>query len=148
MRVNGVPIVLEGADLDGRTFDIPKIRAALRELLPCTSEETMLCAAEATIFGTQLLAVEHYRYFPSACLFDLLFTGDLCVEFRVDSADGVLPARINIEEEYVLSEMQIRTRLSSGETIEDIERKNRDEAQTVELGIGESTAPEVIPGQA
>jgi hypothetical protein len=119
--------------LDGKVFNIPKIREALREIIPMTKRENNLCAIESTLFGTQLLSTEYYRYFPSSCLFDMLFTGDLCVSFLPQAVSGELPQRIAIEETYALSEAQINQRIKSGETLEDIDRKNKDDFISSEL---------------
>ena len=119
MNVNGAPVSLPG--MDGRTFDVPSIRAALREAIPMTPEENELCRVDSTLYGTQLLSTEFYRYFPSSHLFDLIFTGELCVTFALLTADGSEPPeRVQLEEEYALSEPQLLQRLARGETVEQI----------------------------
>jgi hypothetical protein len=132
LTVQGIPIILSG--MDGRHFDCAFIRRALRDILPMCSEENMLCAAEATLFGTQLLAVEHYRYFPTSFLFDMMFTGDLCVTFTPSCSTGPVPERIEVDEECAISEVQLMKRLGDGETLEDIDRNNKSE-QMVELSV-------------
>lgn len=124
LKVNDIPIIIDG--MDGINFDIPWIRGQLRDIIPCSSEENMLCNAEATLFGTQLLGLEYYRYFSTSFLFNYIFTGELCMSFVLTSVDGILPERVDIEEEYILSEVQLLHRLSQGETLEGIDKNNRD----------------------
>jgi len=131
MRINGVDIDLDC--LDGVEFHSSKIRRQLRELVPCSKQENDLCAAESTMFGTQLSATEYYRYFPESVLFDLIFTGDLCITFVPEGDD--FPDNISIEEEYALSEKQVLDRLKNGETLEDMDIKCRDESQRQEFSL-------------
>jgi len=128
MRVNGVDIDLDF--LDGIEFDAEKIRRELRDIIPCSKQENDLCAAETTIFGAQLSSTEYYRYFPSSMLFDMIFTGDLCITFVPQGEN--LPDTIAIEEEYALSEKQVLDRLKGGETLEDIDTNCRDSTQRQE----------------
>lgn len=131
MVINGVHIALEG--MDGRNFDCCYIRRALRDIIPMSPTENMLCNAEATLFGTQLLSTEYYRYFPTLFLSDMIFTGELCVHFIPSCSSGTLPPRIDIEEEYAISEAQLHQRLSSGETLEDIDINCRSISSEVSL---------------
>ena len=131
MSINGVPIQLDG--LDGKVFDISYIRSILREIIPTNSTENMLCNVESTIFGTQLLAIEYYRYFPENFLFNMLFTGDLCVTFSPTSTNGVLSDNIDIEEEIAISEIQLLQRIAKGETLDDIDKNNKVHGQSVDI---------------
>jgi hypothetical protein len=133
MKINGVPIILEG--LDGRNFDTKFIRDSLRDIVPETSEQNMLCNAEATLFGTQLLSVEYYRHIPTSFLFDMIFTGELCITFIPTRSTGDIPEKIDIEEEIALSEVQLLQRLRNGETLDDIDKNCRDVGQTAELSV-------------
>lgn len=131
--VNGVALTLDG--LDGINFDIKAIRYAMREMVPGSREENMICAAESTLFGAQLVATEYYRYFPSDQLFDLLFTGTLAISFEcewIDGGDEDIPSAVEMEEEYVLSETHLLQRIKQGETLEQIEL-NKDPSANVEL---------------
>ena len=116
MFVNGLRVDLDF--LDGKEFDIAKIRSALRDVIPMSEEETQLCNIEATLFGTQLLGTEFYRYFPSKYLFDYIFTGELCITF--EPMEKFLPKRIEIEETYVISEAQLLQKLDNGIPLEKI----------------------------
>jgi hypothetical protein len=117
MRVNGLPVNLDF--LDGKFFDVKQIRESLRDIVPFTPEETSLCNIESTIFGTQLLSTEYYRYFPTKKLFDFIFTGELCITFEpIDCKD--FPERIEIEETYVVSEAQLIQKLDQGIPLENI----------------------------
>jgi len=119
LRINGVKIGLDF--LDGINFDVEEIRKGLRSLIPETEEEQELCIIENNLFGTQLLATEYYRYFPVSHLFNMIFTGGLCVTFDIE---GEQLEKIKIEEEYALSEVQLMDRLKAGETLEDIDKNN------------------------
>jgi hypothetical protein len=127
MFVNGLRVGLES--LNGSEFNISKIRNELRDLVPFTEEETKLCNIESTIFGTQLLATEFYRYFPSKYLFDFIFTGDLCITFK--PADKKFPEKISIEETYVISEAQLNQKLQQGIPIDKIGGKE----EGISMGI-------------
>lgn len=116
MSVNGIPVELDF--LDGKEFDVEKIRYALRDLIPYTAEDTQLCNVEATLFGTQLLGTEYYRYFPSKYLFDFIFTGELCITFNPIGSKS--PERIDMEETYVVSEAQLLQKLAQGIPLEKI----------------------------
>jgi len=120
LKINNEPINIIG--LDGINFNLSEIREKLREIIPETSEENALCNIESVLFGTQLLAVEHYRYFPTKCLFDYIFTADLCVTFEFPELEDI-PDKIDIEEECVFSEIQLLQRLKAGETLESMETK-------------------------
>ena len=115
MYINGTHINLDF--LDGVYFDIPKIRANLRDILPECAETTNLCNIDSTLFGTQLLGTEYYRYFPSDFLFDFIFTGDLCITF---DSDQKLPPFVELEEEFVISEAQLKQKLEQGIPLEKI----------------------------
>ena len=116
MYVNGLYVDLPF--LDGKEFNIAKIREALRDVIPMTEEETQLCNIEATLFGTQLLGTEYYRYFPSKFLFNYIFTGELCITF--EPMETHQPQRIEIEETYVISEAQLVQKLDAGTPLEKI----------------------------
>jgi hypothetical protein len=119
IHINGAPVLLP--DMDGRTFDVPSIRAALREAIPMSWEENQLCWIDSNLYGTQLNPTPWYRYFPIPHFFDLIFTGELCVTFALRTVDGSeLPDRVQLEEEYALSEPQLLQRLARGETVEQI----------------------------
>lgn len=131
LKING--ILLDIPILDGKTFDIGAIRAYIRDLVPISSEEHNLCILESTLFGTQISATEYYRYFPLTILFDMIFTGDLAIYFVLESEEGEVPDKVDIEEEYALSEYQLMDRLTKGETLEDIDARNRDKSTLLEF---------------
>jgi hypothetical protein len=95
MKINGIKIKIKGHD--GRNFDIKYIREYLSNIYPMTREENDLVIVDSTLYGTQLLAVEYYRYFPVSFLFDMIFTGELCVVFVLSSSKGKIPQRVDIE---------------------------------------------------
>ena len=132
MTINGVSINLDG--MDGRIFDSAFIRNSLRDIFPETPEDNKLCNVEAALFGVQLLCTEYYRHFPSSNLFDMIFTGDLCIQFFPECSTGQIPERIDIEETYAISEAQLLQRIQSGETLEDIEHNCRDESISLSVG--------------
>lgn len=136
LKINGIEISPDYiTGLDGVNFDLADIRKQLRELIPMSPEENNLCRAEATLFGTQLLATEYYRYMPTKFLFDCVFTGELCVTFKVISQNGQIPDIIEMDEESVISEIQLMQRLRNGESLEDIDKNNRLEGQAVALSV-------------
>lgn len=123
-RISINDIMITPPDEKGQYFSVPKLRQMLREALPFTPEENELVRIDSAVYSSQLLATEHYRYFPIKFLFDLIFTGELCIVFK---CEGDLPEKIDLEEEYVLSEIQLVQQLSQGKTIEEIERQNEDD---------------------
>jgi hypothetical protein len=119
MRVNGAKLNLPS--LDGVLFDCSAIRRELRETLPMTDEESVLCSIDASFYSVQLLATEYHTYFPVSFLFDLIFTGELCIVFDVKTEDGSdLPDRIDMEEEYALPDAQLLQKLNRGLSLEQI----------------------------
>lgn len=119
ITVNGAR--LELPSLDGVSFDCSAIRQELREILPMTAEESMLCGIDASLYSVQLLATDYHTYFPASCLFDLIFTGELCIVFDVKTTDGSpLPDRIDMEEEYALPDAQFLQKLNKGLSVEQI----------------------------
>lgn len=119
MYINGISVKL--SEDEQYHFDLSKIREDLRELLPCTPTENKLCLIESSLYGTQLLAVPHYRYFPVKFLWDFIFTGELHITFKFYSTNQEqIPVRIDIIEEYVLSETQLIQRINRGETLANI----------------------------
>lgn len=118
MIINGVEI--EFPNSNGINFDCSVIRNTLREAI-----DNDFIRIDSTLFGTQLMATEYYRYAPSSQLFNLIFTGELGIVFALKTNDGTkLPDRVDIEEEYALSEAQLYQRLSRGETIEMIKSQS------------------------
>lgn len=116
LKINGLEVAHE--TLDGRTFDLKAIRDDLRDSLDSKSQ-----VIDNTLFGTQLLATEYYRCIPITCLFDHVFTGELCVTFEFESTDGEpVPERVEIEEEYAISDALIQDRIKSGQSLDDIRR--------------------------
>ena len=122
IAINGVVVSLP--DEKDHYFPVSKLRQTLREVLPFTPEENELVRIDSSVYSSQLLATEHYRYFPSNFLFDLIFTGELCITFIFE---GDVPEKIDLEEEYVLSEIQLMQQLSQGKTVEEIEKQNENE---------------------
>lgn len=103
-------------------FSVPGLRDKLRDALPFTPEENELIRIDSAVYSSQLQATEHYRYFPTKFLFDLIFTGDLCITFKLRSESGEdIPEKVELEEEYVLSEIQLLQQLHQGKTIKEIE---------------------------
>lgn len=103
-------------------FSVSGLRNKLRDALPFTPEENELIRVDSAVYSSQLQATEHYRYFPTKFLFDLIFTGDLCIIFKLRSESGEdIPEKIELEEEYVLSEIQLLQQLHQGKTIKEIE---------------------------
>lgn len=109
-------LVINGYDvdipfLDGVNFNMKEIREYLRSAIPDTPENNNLCIIEDILFGNQLLATEFYTSFHSEFLQDLIFTGDIRVRFKpLDKLE-----KIEIEEEYVLSDHQIKDRAETEE---------------------------------
>lgn len=116
MFINGLYVDLPF--LNGKEFNVSKIREALRDVVPESPEDTLLCNIDSTLFGTQLLGTEFYRYFPSKYLFDYIFTGELCITF--EPVDKSCPQRIEIQETYVISEAQLVQKLENGISLEKI----------------------------
>jgi hypothetical protein len=110
MIINGVKIKSDDNTfdfLDGKNFDIEKIRKTLRDIIPINEEENNLCAVESTLFGTQLQATEYYTYFSTEYLFNMIFTGSLCVLFEFSSSEKI-PDIIQLEEIYAISDTQYK----------------------------------------
>lgn len=124
-RIQINSITISSPEEKDRNFSAAKIRQKLREVLPFTPEENELVRIDSAVYSSQLLATEHYRYFPSNLLFDLIFTGELCITFQLETDSGHnLPEKIDLEEEYVLSETQLLQQLNRGKTIEEIMEQN------------------------
>lgn len=123
-RININGIMITPPDEKDQYFSMPKLRQMLREILPFTPEDNELVRVDSAVYSSQLLATEHYRYFPVKFLFDLIFTGELCIVFVFDEN---VPEKIDIEEEYVLSESQLLHQLNQKKTVEEIENQNDDE---------------------
>jgi hypothetical protein len=130
--VNGAGLDLP--DLDGISFDCTSIRRTLRETIPMTTEESTLCSVDASLYSVQLLATEYHTYFPASCLFNLIFTGELCILFYLKTTDGSsLPDRVDMEEEYALPDAQLLQKLDKGLTVEQIIEQRIEEGMSVSL---------------
>lgn len=130
--VNGAKLDLPG--MDGTTFDCGSIRTMLRDVVPMTPEEATLCSIDASLFGVQLLAGDYHTYFPAKCLFDLVFTGELCIIFELKTTNGsALPDRVDMEEEYALPDAQLIHKLSKGLTLEQINEQRIEEGVNISV---------------
>ena len=125
MFVNGLKVDLP--DLDGIHFDCEKIREYCREVIPMTTEENRLCVIESTIYAAQLLAMEHYAYFPFKYFKNFIFSGGLMISFKpIDKT----PESFELEEEFILTTKRLTDRLKK-ETLDEIDKNNFDSSTTV-----------------
>jgi len=131
LTINGLPIELDY--LDGKEFDITKIRTSLRDIIPLSKEENDLCIIESTIFGSQIQAMEHYKYFPIEKLNEYIFTGDLCIIFNPYDGEN-FPEEFEIEETHIISEVQLKQRLKN-ETLREIDDNNCEEKILSKINI-------------
>lgn len=122
--INGVLIkpTKEFSFLDGKEFDMEKIRKIARDMIPYNNRTTNLCNMESSLFSSSLLAIEHYKYFDTKYLNNFAFTGDMCIYFKLYHTDPNLknagfPQRVSIEETYVLSDAQLEQRRRTGNEI-------------------------------
>jgi hypothetical protein len=127
-------ITISSPDEEQQSFSATELRNKLREALPFTPEETELVRIDSSVYSSQLQATEHYRYFPVDFLFNLIFTGDLCITFKLRSESGEeIPEKVNLEEEYVLSEIQLIQQLQRGKSIEEIQEQKEDASFSADL---------------
>jgi hypothetical protein len=131
LKINNIPINLDY--LDGTNFDLCKIRQSLRDIIPESKEDNDLYVAESTMFGSQLEAINYYKYFPVKQLSNYLFTGTLCITFDLCKSEGNIPEKISIEEELILSDTQLLQRLSGGESLDDIDKNNIDQSMSLNI---------------
>jgi len=105
--INGVPIVFPG--MDGATFDAEKIRNFLRNIEPFDTNSNKLVTVESALVSSQLLAIEHYKYFSVKHFNNFFFTGGMCISFQPSKElDEIL-----IEEHYVSPKMQVQCSLTA-----------------------------------